>query len=154
MPVEVMNAFDARYNTWICEGYGLSETSPVATFHTPARPRKPGTVGWPILGVEVRVVDDADKPLASGSPGAGVIRGYNIMKGYFRNPEATAEAMRGGWFHTGDIGVLDEDGYLAIVDRKKDMILRGGFNVYPREVEETLYSHPAVREAAVIGMPD
>jgi long-chain acyl-CoA synthetase len=154
MPVEVMHAFDARFQTSIHEGYGLSETSPVATFHTPARPRKPGTVGWPILGVEVRTVDDADQPLPAGAPGEVVIRGYNIMKGYFREPDATAEAMRGGWFHTGDIGVLDEDGYLSIVDRKKDMILRGGYNVYPREVEEVLYTHPAIREAAVIGVAD
>jgi long-chain acyl-CoA synthetase len=154
MPVEVMNAFDARFGTFICEGYGLSETSPVATFHTPVRPRKPGTVGWPILGVEVRIFDDTDQPVPAGTPGEVVIRGQNIMKGYFRDPVATAEAMRSGWFHTGDVGVMDEDGYLAIVDRKKDMILRGGYNVYPREVEETLYSHPAVREAAVIGVPN
>jgi long-chain acyl-CoA synthetase len=154
MPVEVMNAFDARFGTLICEGYGLSETSPVATFHTPARPRKPGTVGWAIQGVEVRVVDAADRPLPPGEPGEVVIRGYNLMKGYFRDPQATAEVMRGGWFHTGDIGVLDDEGYLAIVDRKKDMIIRGGYNVYPREVEEVLYGHPAIREAAVIGIPD
>jgi long-chain acyl-CoA synthetase len=154
MPVEVMHAFDARFGTSIREGYGLSETSPVACFHTPARPRKPGTVGWAIDGCEVRVVDDQDRPVPAGTSGEVVMRGQNIMKGYFRNPEATAEAMRNGWFHSGDIGILDEEGYLAIVDRKKDMILRGGYNVYPREVEEVLYSHPAVREAAVIGVPD
>jgi long-chain acyl-CoA synthetase len=153
MPVEVMNAFDARFGTYICEGYGLSETSPVATFHTPARPRKPGTVGWAIQGVEVRVVDAANRPLPPGEPGEVVIRGYNVMKGYFRDPQATAEAMRGGWFHTGDVGTLDDEGYLAIVDRMKDMIIRGGYNVYPREVEEILYAHPAIREAAVIGIP-
>jgi long-chain acyl-CoA synthetase len=153
MPVEVMNAFDSRFGTFICEGYGLSETSPVATFHTPARPRKPGTVGWAIQGVAVRVVDAADRPLPPGEPGEVVVRGYNVMKGYFQNPQATAEAMRGGWFHTGDIGILDDEGYLAIVDRKKDMIIRGGYNVYPRDVEEVLYTHPAIREAAVIGLP-
>jgi long-chain acyl-CoA synthetase len=154
MPVEVLNAFDERFGTRVMEGYGLSETSPVACTHTPARPRKVGKVGWPILGCEIRIFDEQDRRLPAGEPGEVVMRGVNIMKGYFRNPAATAEAMRGGWFHSGDVGVLDADGYLAIVDRKKDMIIRGGFNVYPREVEEVLYGHPAVREAAVIGVPD
>jgi long-chain acyl-CoA synthetase len=154
MPVEVLNEFDARFGTTVMEGYGLSETSPVACTHTPGRPRKVGTVGWPILGCEIRIHDTADRRLAAGETGEVVMRGVNIMKGYYRNPAATAEAMRGGWFHSGDIGVMDEDGYLAIVDRKKDMIIRGGFNVYPREVEEILYGHPSVREAAVLGAPD
>jgi long-chain acyl-CoA synthetase len=136
------------------EGYGLSETSPVACTHTPARPRKVGTVGWPILGCEIRIFDGEDRRLPAGEAGEVVMRGVNIMKGYYRNPAATADAMRSGWFHSGDMGILDAEGYLAIVDRKKDMIIRGGFNVYPREVEEILYGHPAVREAAVIGVPD
>jgi long-chain acyl-CoA synthetase len=154
MPVEVLNEFDARFGTKIMEGYGLSETSPTACTHTPARPRKVGTVGWAILGCEIRIHDGEDRRLPAGDAGEVVMRGVNIMKGYYRNPAATADAMRGGWFHSGDIGILDEDGYLAIVDRKKDMIIRGGFNVYPREVEEILYGHPAVREAAVLGAPD
>jgi long-chain acyl-CoA synthetase len=154
MPVEVMAEFEEKYPARIMEGYGLSETSPVATFHTPEFPRKPGAVGKPIDGCEVRIVDDLDRPLPSGEVGEVVIRGENIMKGYYRRPEATAEAMRGGWFHSGDLGRIDEEGYLTIVDRKKDMILRGGFNVYPRELEEVIYGHPAIREAAVIGVPD
>lgn len=154
MPVEVMAEFEGKYPARIMEGYGLSETSPVATFHTPEFPRKPGAVGKPIDGCEVRIVDEVDRPLASGEVGEVVIRGENIMKGYYRRPEATAEAMRGGWFHSGDLGRIDEEGYLYIVDRKKDMILRGGFNVYPRELEEVIYAHPSIREAAVIGIPD
>jgi long-chain acyl-CoA synthetase len=144
----------ARLGVRILEGYGLSETSPVATFNHIERPSKPGTVGQPLLGVEIECVSDDGVPVPDGERGEVVIRGPNIMKGYFRQPEATAEALRGGWFHTGDIGVLDADGYLAIVDRKKDMILRGGFNVYPREVEELLLAHPAVAQCAVVGVPD
>jgi long-chain acyl-CoA synthetase len=132
----------------------LSETSPVATFNHIERPSKPGTVGQPIFGVDVACVADGGTPVPAGERGEVVIRGPNIMKGYFRQPEATAEALRGGWFHTGDIGVLDADGYLAIVDRKKDMILRGGFNVYPREVEDLLLTHPAVAQCAVVGIAD
>jgi len=138
----------------VLEGYGLSETSPVATFNHSERTSKPGTVGQPILGVEVACVSDTGEPVATGDRGEVVIRGPNIMKGYFRRPDATADALRDGWFHTGDIGVLDADGYLAIVDRKKDMILRGGFNVYPREIEELLLTHPAVSLCAVVGVPD
>jgi long-chain acyl-CoA synthetase len=154
MPVDVMAEFDTRYNVKILEGYGLTETSPVATFHTPEIARRPGTVGKPITGCEVRIVDDQDCPLGPDEIGEVAIRGQNIMKGYYGRPEATMEAVRGGWFHSGDIGKLDEDGYLHILDRKKDMILRGGFNVYPRELEEILYGHPAIREAAVVGIPD
>jgi long-chain acyl-CoA synthetase len=154
MPVDVLHAFDERYGVKILEGYGLSETSPVATFNTLWKPRKPGSIGEPIFGCEVRIFDDADQELPTGEVGELVIRGYNVMKGYYRRPEATREAFRNGWFHTGDMGRKDEDGYLYIVDRKKDMIIRGGFNVYPREVEEVLYGHPAVREAAVVGVPD
>ncbi len=153
MPVEVMKAFEARFDVEILEGYGLSETSPVASFNVPGRPRKPGSIGYPVWGVELCILDDEDRPVADGESGEICIRGHNVMKGYLRRPEATKEALRGGWFHTGDIGIRDTDGAYTIVDRKKDMILRGGFNVYPREVEEVLYGHEAIIEAAVLGVP-
>ncbi len=154
MPVEVMREFDDRFKVNILEGYGLSETSPVATFNVLWRPKKAGSIGLPILGVDVRIFDEKDGEVPTGEVGELVIRGPNVMKGYWRRHEATREAMRGGWFHTGDLGRKDEDGYLFIVDRKKDMIIRGGFNVYPREVEEVLYGHPSVGEAAVVGVAD
>ena len=154
MPVGLLEEVGTRLGVRILEGYGLSETSPVATFNHIERESKPGTVGQPILGVDVMCVSDTGTPVPAGERGEVVIRGPNIMKGYFRRPEATAEALRDGWFHTGDIGVLDADGYLAIVDRKKDMILRGGFNVYPREVEDVLLTHPAVAQCAVVGIAD
>jgi len=154
MPVELMKEFEHAFGVRIVEGYGLSETAPVACFNHLDRPSKPGTVGQPLSCVDVRCVDDQDQPVPTGQPGEVVIRGHNIMKGYYKQPEATAEAIRDGWFHTGDIGVLDEEGYLSIIDRKKDMILRGGFNVYPRELEEVLLTHPAISLAAVIGVPD
>jgi long-chain acyl-CoA synthetase len=154
MPLAVMEDFQKTFGVRVLEGYGLSETSPVACFNQVHLPSKPGTVGPPIFGVEVRVVDDADQPLASGERGEIVIRGHNVMKGYYNRPEETAAAFKGGWFHTGDIGVIDADGYLSIVDRKKDMVLRGGMNVYPREIEEVLMTHPAVSLAAVVGVPD
>ncbi len=154
MPVGLLEEVGSRLGVRILEGYGLSETSPVATFNHIERPSKPGTVGQPLLGVEVACVSDTGAPVPAGERGEVVIRGPNIMKGYFRQPEATAEALRGGWFHSGDIGVIDADGYLAIVDRKKDMILRGGFNVYPREVEDVLLTHPAVAQCAVVGVAD
>ncbi|MFQ5400972.1 MAG: long-chain fatty acid--CoA ligase [Anaerolineae bacterium] len=153
MPVEVMKSFEDKFKVSILEGYGLSETSPVATFNRVDRVRKPGSVGVPVWGVEVRIVDEEDNDVPVGELGEILIRGHNVMKGYYNKPEATAEAFRNGWFHTGDIGKYDEDGYLYIVDRVKDMIIRGGFNVYPREVEETLMAHPAVSLAAVIGIP-
>jgi long-chain acyl-CoA synthetase len=154
MPVEVMRAFGDKFNVEILEGYGLSETSPVATFNRLDRPAKPGSVGLPVWGVAVRVVDMEDNDAPQGEMGEIVIKGHNIMKGYYKKPEATAEAMRNGWFHTGDIGQLDEDGFLYITDRLKDMIIRGGFNVYPREIEEVMMTHPAVSLAAVLGVPD
>jgi long-chain acyl-CoA synthetase len=154
MPVELLHEFEAAFNVRILEGYGLSETSPVVAFNQLQRPSKPGTVGLPIFGVDVRCVDEHDRPLPPGGRGEVIVRGPNVMKGYYGRPEATAEAMRGGWFRTGDIGQFDTDGYLAVVDRKKDMILRGGFNVYPREIEEVLLTHPAVAQVAVIGVPD
>lgn len=153
MPVEVMKAFDAKFKVKILEGYGLSETSPVATFSRLDKQRKPGSIGVPVWGVELRVVDEEDKDVPVGELGEIVIRGHNVMKGYYKRPEATSDAFRNGWFHTGDIGKVDEDGYYYIVDRVKDMVLRGGFNVYPREVEEVLMMHPAVSLAAVIGVP-
>jgi long-chain acyl-CoA synthetase len=153
MPVEVMQAFEKKFDVKIQEGFGLSETSPVASFGTLDKPRKAGSIGYPVWGVEMRIVDDADKPLPDGERGEICIRGHNVMKGYLGRPDATKEALKGGWFHSGDIGYRDEDGCYWIVDRKKDMILRGGFNVYPREVEEVLYAHDAVVEAAVIGVP-
>jgi long-chain acyl-CoA synthetase len=154
MPVQVMRGFERAFGCLILEGYGLSETSPVASFNHVDRERKPGSIGTPIHGVEMKVVDPEDNDLPVGEVGEIVIRGHNVMKGYHNRPEATAEAMQGGWFHTGDLARVDEDGYFFIVDRKKDMIIRGGYNVYPREVEEVLYEHPAVLEAAVIGVPD
>jgi long-chain acyl-CoA synthetase len=154
MPVEVLRRFESMFGVRILEGYGLSETSPVATFNHSERPSRPGTVGQPVFGVEVACVNEHDEPAPVGERGEVVIRGHNIMKGYYKRPEATAEAIRNGWFHTGDIGIIDADGYLAIVDRKKDMIIRGGFNVYPRELEETLMTHPAVSLCAVVGVPD
>ncbi len=154
MPVEVMQRFEEAFGVRVFEGYGLSETSPLATFNHFERPSKPGTVGTPIFGVEVKCVDDKDTEVKRGIRGEVVIRGNNIMKGYYKRPEATAEAFRNGWFHTGDIGIMDDEGYLSIVDRKKDMILRGGYNVYPRQLEEVIITHPSVSLCAVIGVPD
>ena len=154
MPVELMRAFEKQFDCMILEGYGLSETSPVASFNHPDRDRKPGTIGQAIAGVEMRIQNDDGDPLPSGEIGEIAIRGDNVMKGYWRRPRDTEEAMEGGWFRTGDLGRVDAEGYFSIVDRKKDMIIRGGLNVYPREVEEVLYEHPAVAEAAVIGVPD
>ena len=153
MPVELMRGFEDAFGCKILEGYGLSETSPVASFNHPDRERKPGSIGTPIKGVEMKVVDDDGAEVAQGQVGEIVIRGHNVMKGYWGRDDATAETIRDGWLHTGDMGKVDEDGYFFIVDRKKDMIIRGGYNVYPREIEEVLYEHPAVREAAVLGVP-
>ncbi len=154
LPVEVLRAVERQFGVGILEGYGLSETSPVASFNHPDRERKPGSIGTPIRDVQMAIFDQDDRELPPGEVGEIVIRGPNVMKGYWRRPDATAEAMRGGWFHSGDLAKMDEDGYFFIVDRKKDMIIRGGYNVYPREVEEVLYEHPAVAEAAVVGIPD
>ncbi len=153
MPLEVMQAFETRFGVQILEGYGLSETSPVASFNMLSRPRKVGSIGYPVWGVSMRVVDAHGAVLSDGERGEVCIRGHNVMKGYWNRPEATHESLVDGWFHTGDIGYRDTEGCYFIVDRKKDLILRGGFNVYPREVEEVLYAHPAVMEAAVIGIP-
>jgi len=153
MPVEVMRAFEEKFRVEILEGYGLSETSPIASFNLPDRPRNPGSIGYPVWGVELCIQDDQDRMLPDGERGEICIRGHNVMKGYLGRPDATKEALRGGWFHSGDIGVRDADGSYRIVDRKKDMVIRGGFNVYPREVEEVLFAHPEILEAAVIGVP-
>jgi long-chain acyl-CoA synthetase len=153
MPVEVMLAFNEKYRVTILEGYGLSETSPVASFNVLHKPVRPGSIGFPIDGVEFKLVDEQGRTITEPLvPGEICIKGHNVMKGYYKRPEATAESIKHGWFSTGDIAHRDADGYYFIVDRKKDMIIRGGYNVYPREVEEVLYAHPSVLEAAVIGM--
>jgi long-chain acyl-CoA synthetase len=153
LPVEVLRGFDEAFGCKVLEGYGLSETVGMAAFNRPDRERKPGSIGLPTGDTEIRLVDDEDSDVEQGQPGELVMRGSFVMKGYWNRPEATEGVMRGGWFHTGDIATVDTDGYYFIVDRKKDLIIRGGYNVYPRELEEVLYAHPAVREAAVLGVP-
>ncbi len=152
LPVEVLHGFEREFGANILEGYGLSETSPVASFNLAGRAR-PGSIGVPVEGVQLRVVGEHGADVPTGEVGEIAVRGHNVMKGYWNRPEATAEAIRDGWFFTGDMARRDEDGFLYIVDRKKDLIIRGGYNVYPREVEEVLYEHPQVLEAAVIGIP-
>jgi long-chain acyl-CoA synthetase len=134
--------------------YGLTETAPVATADRLSVPRKEGSVGYAIPGVEIAIMDPDDQQLPAGEHGEICIRGPNVMLGYHGMPEETAKVLRGGWLHTGDVGYLDEDGYLFIVDRVKDMIIRGGFNIYPHDVEAVLAQHPAVAESAVVGVPD
>lgn len=154
LPLEIIKAIEKKFKLPLVEGYGLSETCPVATFNHLHKVRKPGSVGTPIWGVEVKVFDKDNKEVGVGDVGEIVIRGHNVMKGYYNKPDATAAAFQGtSWFHSGDLGRKDEDGYLFIVDRVKDMIIRGGFNVYPREIEEVLMTHPAVSLASVIGVP-
>jgi long-chain acyl-CoA synthetase len=153
MPVELMRGFEKAFGCQVLEGYGLSESSPVASFNHPDRERKPGSIGTPIEGVEMKIVDDDGNEVDQGEVGEIVIKGHNVMNGYWKREDATAETIVDGWLHTGDIGKVDEDGYFFIVDRKKEMIIRGGYNVYPREIEEVLYEHPDVREAAVLGIP-
>jgi long-chain acyl-CoA synthetase len=152
LPVEILHAFERDFDVIVLEGYGLSETSPVASFNHPDRPRKPGSIGLPIRGVEMTLVAADGTPVKPGEVGEIAIRGENVMKGYWNRPDATAEACHGGWFHSGDLARVDEEGFYFIVDRKKDLIIRGGYNVYPREIEEVLYEHPAVAEAAVVGV--
>jgi long-chain acyl-CoA synthetase len=154
MPGELMRAFEEEFDCMILEGYGLSETSPVASFNHPDKERKPGSIGTPIEGVEMKIFDEDDNEVEQGEVGEIVIKGHNIMKGYWNRDDATRDTIKDGWFHSGDMGKVDEDGYFFIVDRKKELIIRGGYNVYPREVEEVLYEHPAVQEAAVIGVED
>ncbi|MBT2445069.1 long-chain fatty acid--CoA ligase [Streptomyces sp. ISL-36] len=158
LAVAVLERFEETFSTQVLEGYGLTETSPVATFNQPHIGRRPGTVGHPVRGVEIGVADpaveDEIRLLADGEIGEVVVRGHNVFAGYLDDPAATAAAIVDGWFRTGDLGVRDEEGFLSIVDRKKDLVIRGGFNIYPREVEEVLVRHPAVSEVAVIGVPD
>jgi long-chain acyl-CoA synthetase len=153
LPVEVLRRFESLFRTTIYEGYGLTECSPVCVENPYGRPTRPGSIGVPIPGFEARVVDEVDRDVRRGEVGELIVRGPGVMKGYLHQPEATEQTLRGGWLHTGDLARQDEDGYIYIVDRKKDMVIRGGYNVYPREVEETLYTHPAVSEAAVLGVP-
>jgi long-chain acyl-CoA synthetase len=154
LPVEVIRGFEAAFGAAILEGYGLSETSPVASFNFADRERKPGSIGQPVDGVEFKLIDDEWNEITEvGAIGEIAIKGHNVMKGYLGKPDATAWAIRDGWFRSGDLARRDEDGYYFIVDRAKDMIIRGGYNVYPREIEEVLYEHPAVATAAVVGVP-
>jgi long-chain acyl-CoA synthetase len=153
VPAEVLRRFEETFNCLVVEGYGLSESTCRSTFNPPDERRRPGSCGVPI-GNEMRVVDEDDRDVPDGELGEIVLRGENILKGYFKNEAATATAFRNGWFHTGDIGYRDSDGYYYIVDRKSDMIIRGGENIYPREIDEVLYEHPQVAAAAVIGVPD
>ena len=154
MPLEVLHEFERIFGTQLLEGYGLSETSPVVSFNLPGPERRAGSIGKPVAGMQVRVVDPDGRDVPAGDVGELAVRGTGVMKEYWNNPEATQAAIPDGWFRTGDLGRFDDEGNIYIVDRKKDVILRGGYNVYPREVEEVLYEHPAVAEAAVIGVPD
>jgi long-chain acyl-CoA synthetase len=155
LPEDVMARFEAKLGIPVLEGYGLSETASTTSFNRPGD-RRPLSVGKPIWGVQMRVADEHDQPMPSGRENVGEIqvRGHNVMKGYLGKAEATESALRGGWLHTGDLGYRDEDGFYFIVDRAKDLVIRGGFNVYPREIEEVLFAHPGLAEAAVIGKPD
>ncbi|WP_406005027.1 long-chain fatty acid--CoA ligase [Streptomyces sp. NBC_00637] len=153
LPVEVLHGFERRFGCAVLEGFGMSETSPVVTFNHPDRPRKAGSIGTPIRDVRVRLLDEKGQDVEPGQVGELAVRGPNVMKGYWNRPEETAAAIPDGWLRSGDLARQDEDGYLYIVDRKKDMIIRGGYNVYPREMEEVLHEHPAVALAAVVGVP-
>jgi long-chain acyl-CoA synthetase len=154
LPVEIVEPFERKFGGRLLEGYGLTEAAPVVSAHRLSGPRKLGSVGQAIPGVEVSIQDDDGRALPAGEVGEVCVQGPNVMLGYYRMPEETARTIRGGWLRTGDVGRLDDEGFLYIVERKKDLIIRGGLNVYPREVEEVLYAHPKVAEAAVIGMPD
>ncbi len=154
LPLEVLHEFERTFGATLLEGYGLSETSPVVCFNQLDGIRKPGSIGTEVHGAQLRVVDEDGHDVEPGTVGELAVAGAYVMKGYWNNPEATAAAIPDGWFRTGDLARMDEDHVFFIVDRKKDMILRGGYNVYPREVEEVLYEHPAVAEAAVVGRPD
>ncbi len=153
LPKAVLEGFEQKFGCRILEGYGLSEASAALTGHSLEMERRPGSVGKPLPNVEVLVVDENDQPVPAGEIGEVIARGPNIMTGYYNMPDETEAALKNGWLYTGDMGRFDEDGYLYIVERKKDLIIRGGFNIYPRDVEEVLSRHPAVGEAAVIGIP-
>jgi long-chain acyl-CoA synthetase len=154
LPVEVLKKFEEKFKIPMVEAYGLTEVTTAATANPVWGIRKPGSVGLPFKELEVKIFDEQDRAVPTGEVGEIVIRGPAVMKGYYNNPEATAETLKDGWLHTGDLGKKDEDGYIYILDRKKDMIICSGYNVYPREIEELLHTHPAVLEAAVIGIPD
>lgn len=154
LPVQVMKEFEERFKVPIIEGYGMSEGSPVVTFNQLNVGRKPGSIGTTVWGVEVKIVDENDQEVPVGEKGELLYRGHNVMKGYYKRPAANAETLRGGWMHSGDVAIKDEDGFFYIVDRTKDMIIRGGLNVYPREVEEVMMQHDAISLVAVIGLPD
>jgi len=154
LPVQVLKDFEEKFNVPIMEGFGMSEGSPVVTFNHKNDVRKPGSIGKPVWGVEVKLVNDNGDEVAIGEKGELVYRGHNVMKGYYNKPEATAATIRNGWLHSGDVATKDEDGYYYIVDRTKDMIIRGGLNVYPREVEDVMMKHEGVSMVAVIGVPD
>src|SRR6516164_9400829 len=155
LPEDVMRTFESKYGIEVLEGYGMSETASSCSFNRPGD-RRVLSIGKPLWGVTMRVAGAEDRPLPPGREHVGeiLIRGHNVMKGYLNRPEATAETLRGGWLHSGDLGYRDDDGFYFIVDRAKDLIIRGGYNVYPREIEEVLYGHPDIVEAAVIGKPD
>jgi long-chain acyl-CoA synthetase len=154
MPRQLIGEFEQRFGVPVVEGYGLSECTVACTLNPLHGVRKAGAVGLPLPGIDVGVVDQEDRLLPPGEPGEVVVRGPNVMRGYLNRPDETAAALRGGWLHTGDVGRFDDDGYLTLVDRVKDMIIRGGENIYPKEIEDVLYAHPAVLEAAVVGQPD
>ncbi len=154
MPVALLEKFEERFDVRVSEGYGLSEASPVTAFNPLDRPRKAGSIGTNIVNVENKVVDENGNELPPGEVGELIVRGPNVMKGYYKMPEETEASIKDGWLYTGDMARIDEEGYFYIVDRKKDLILVGGYNVYPREVEEVLYSHGQISEVAVIGVPD
>ena len=154
LPVQVLEDFEKKFHVPIHEGYGMSEGSPVVTFNQPGYRRKAGSIGTPVWGVEVKIVDENDEEVAIGEKGELLYKGHNVMKGYYNRPEVNRKVLKGGWMHSGDVAIKDEDGYFFIVDRTKDMIIRGGYNVYPREVEEVMMKHEAISLVAVIGVPD
>ncbi len=154
MPVALLHNFEEKFNVRISEGYGLSEASPVTCFNPTDRERIPGSIGTNIINVENKVVDELGNEVPDGEVGELIVRGPNVMKGYYKMPEETESAIRDGWLYTGDMAKRDENGYFYIVDRKKDLVIVGGYNVYPREVEEVLFTHRDIVEAAVIGLPD
>ncbi len=154
LPMKVLEGFEQKFKVPILEGYGMSEGSPVVTFNQLDLGRKPGSIGKPVWGVEVKLVDENDKEVPTGEKGELLYRGHNVMKGYYKNPEANQKTLKGGWMHSGDVAIQDEDGFFFIVDRTKDMIIRGGLNIYPKEVEEVMMNHEAVSLVAVVGVPD
>ncbi|MEB1807551.1 MAG: long-chain fatty acid--CoA ligase [Bacillaceae bacterium] len=157
LPVEALEQFEKGTNTQICEGFGLSEASPVTHFNPSFRERKAGSIGIPLPSTDakvVRVTENGFEEAPVGEVGELIIKGPQVMKGYWKKPEATAETIKDGWLYTGDLARMDEDGYFYIVDRKKDMIIASGYNIYPREIEEVLYQHPDVQEVIVLGIPD